>query len=88
MRELKKRDDWNEWNDSIFKQLDQYSAQQTFDSPEPLPTGANLLSLCWVYMIKTDGTKKAHCVCNGSPRFRGTVTLAETYASALEQTGA
>ena len=39
-------------------------------------------------MIKTGClTKKARCVCNGSPRFRGTVTLAETYASALEQTG-
>ena len=45
------------------------------------------MSLCWVYLIKTCGTKKARCVCNGSPRFRGTVTLAETYASALDQVG-
>ena len=90
LSQLKKRADWEEWNASIFKQLDQYHDQKTFDDPEPLPKGANLLSLCWVYLIKLDGfnTKKARCVCNGSPRFRGTVTLAETYASALDQTGA
>ena len=81
---------WDEWNASIFKQLDQYHDQSTFDEPQPLPKGANLLSLCWVYLIKMDAekTKKSRCVCNGSPRFRGTVTLADTYASALDQTGA
>ena len=90
LSQLKKGSDWHEWNATIFKQLDQYHDQQTFDDPEPLPKGANLLSLCWVYLIKLDGlnTKKSRCVCNGSPRFRGTVTLAETYASALDQTGA
>ena len=31
---------------------------------------------------------QAQCVCNDSTRFRGTVTLAQTYASALDQTGA
>ena len=89
LSQLKKCDNWEEWNNSIFKQLDQYRDQSTFDDPEPLPPNANLLSLCWVYLIKTDGfnTKKARCVCNGSPRMRGTVTLAETYASALDQTG-
>ena len=69
LKELKQRDDWLEWNDSIFKQLNQYSDQETFDEPQPLPPGANLLSLCWVYLLKTCGTKKARCVCNGSPRF-------------------
>ena len=90
LSQLKKRDDWPEWEESIFRQLDQYANQNTFSEPQPLPRGANLLSLCWVYLIKTDGlnTKKARCVCNGSPRFRGTVTLAQTYASALDQTGA
>ena len=88
--QLKKREDWEEWNASIFKQLDQYYDQSTFSEPQPLPKGANLLSLCWVYLIKLDGlnTKKSRCVCNGSPKFRGTVTLAETYASSLDQTGA
>ena len=89
LQQLLKRDDWEKWNESIFKQLDQYHAQDTFGEPERLPKGANLLSLCWIYLIKTGcGTYKARCVCNGSPRFRGTVTLAETFASALAQTGA
>ena len=35
-----------------------------------------------------DGTKKARAVCNGSKKQQGTVTLAQTYASALDQTGA
>ena len=59
-----------------------------FGTPQPLPQGANLLNMIWTYAIKDDGTKKARCVCNGSPRQRGTVTMAETYASALDQTGA
>ena len=89
LKQLKARDDWNEWNESIFKQLNQYHDQNTFGEPQKLPKGANLLSLCWIYLIKLGClTKKARCVCNGSPRMRGTVTLAETYASALEQTGA
>lgn len=44
--------------------------------------------MIWTYIVKEDGTKKARCVCNGSPNQRGTVTMAETYASALDQTGA
>jgi hypothetical protein len=38
-------------------------------------------------MIKDCGTKKARCVCNGSSKMKGTVTLGDTYAHALEQTG-
>ena len=36
-------------------------------------------------MIKDDGRKKARCGCNGGKNMRGSVTLAETYASSLEQ---
>jgi len=36
-------------------------------------------------MIKDDGHKKARCVCNGTKNMRGSVTLAETYESSLEQ---
>jgi dUTPase len=79
---------WKEWKESEFKQWDQYKAQEMFGDPQQLPKGANLLSMIWTYLIKTDGTKKARCVCNGSPNQRGTVTMAETYASALDQTGA
>ena len=87
-RKLMKCSDWNDWEASEFKQLDQYHEQGTFGEPQPLPAGSNVLNLLWTYLIKDDGRKKARCVCNGSKRMRGAVTLAETYASSLEQTGA
>ena len=58
-----------------------------FGSPVPRPQDANVLPLIWVYVYKTNGVRKARCVCNGSPRMKGTVTLDHTYAAALEQTG-
>ena len=86
-RKLKECTDWDDWQQSEFKQLDQYHAQDTFGEPTTLPRGANVLNLLWTYLIKDDGRKKARCVCNGSKNMRGSVTLAETYAAALEQTG-
>ena len=85
---LMKMDDWSLWKASEWKQLDAYSDQKTFDAPESLPKGSNLLSLIWTYLVKDDGRRKARCVCNGSKNMRGSVTMAETYTSALEQTGA
>jgi hypothetical protein len=86
-RILKERTDWNDWNKSEFKQLDQYRSQETFGRHQPLPKGANVLPLIWTYLIKDCGTKKARCCCNGSPKMKGTVTLGETYAGSLDQTG-
>jgi deoxyuridine 5'-triphosphate nucleotidohydrolase len=86
-RFLKQQDDWDDWRKSEKKQLDQYESQKTFGAPCKLPPGANLLPLLWTYLIKDCGTKKARCVCNGSPKMKGTVTLGDTYAHALEQTG-
>ena len=85
-RYLKKQTDWSDWQQSEWKQLDQYRDQDMFDTPEPKPRGVNLLSLLWCYLIKDCGRKKARCVCNGSKHMRGTVTLAETYAASLDQT--
>lgn len=85
---LMESSEWNEWEECEFKQLDDYEAQDTFEEPTHPPSGANLLSLLWVYLVKDDGRKKARCVCNGAKNRRGTVTLAETYASALEQNAA
>ena len=79
--------DWDDWQQSEFKLMDQYHDQETFGPPQALPEGSNVLNLLWTYIIKDDGRKKARCVCNGSRRMRGTVTLAETYAASLEQTG-
>lgn len=87
-RYLMKQDDWDDWSTSEFKQSDQYYNQKTFGKPTQLPKGTNVLPLLWMYVIKDNGTKKALMVCNGSPKMRGLVTLANTYAGALEQIGA
>ena len=85
---LKKQGDWMDWQLSEFKQLNQYKAQDMFGDPVPRPPQFNVLPLIWTYIVKSDSTKKARCVCNGSPSRRGSVTLAHTYAAALDQAGA
>ena len=87
-RYLQQQEDWLDWWKSEHKQLEQYQEQNTFSKPQPYPKGANLLNLLWTYLIKDDGRKKARCVCNGSPKMGGTVTLGETYATSLDQTAA
>ena len=52
-----------------------------------LPTGANVLDLLWTYLVKTDDTKKACCVCNGQPKFKGTVIFGYTFAKMLDHIG-
>ena len=54
-----------------------------FGEPCKLPTGANVLDLLWTYLVKTDGTKKVHCVCNGQPKFKGTEIFGYTFAKKL-----
>ena len=85
---LKRQADWMDWALSEFKQLNQYHAQGMFGDPVRRPPASNVLPLIWTYLIKPDGTKKARCVCNGAPSRRGSVTLAHTYAAALDQSGA
>ena len=85
---LKNQEDWNKWEKAEFKQLDNYENQNTFGQPCALPDGANALNLLWTYMFKIhENRRKARCVCNGSPKRRGCITLAETFASSLDQTG-
>ena len=86
--ELKRRDDWDDWKKSEYKQLDLYEMQNMFGSPCKRPPKANIINLLWAYSTKTDGTKKSRCVCNGNPKRKGTVTLAHTFAACLEQPGA
>ena len=83
-RKLKMLDTWHEWKQSEMKQLNQYHDQNMFGSPCPLPIGANVLDLIWTYAVKDDGTKKARCVCNGQPRFKGTVIFGYTFAKMLD----
>ena len=85
---LKKQSDWMDWQLSEYSQLNSYHSQNMFSTPIPRPPNCNVLPLIWTYTIKPNGVKKARCVCNGSPRQKGTVTLDHTYAAALEQSGA
>ena len=59
------------------KQLDQYEKQNMFGTPMDPPPNANILPFLWTYLVKDNGTKKARCVCNGSPS-KGAVTLGPT----------
>jgi len=73
---------------SDFKQINQYHAQEIFGEPIRQPRGCNVLPLIWTYIVKNYGTKKARCVCNNGPNRRVSLTLAHTYAVALDQSGA
>ena len=86
-RKLKKLPEWSDWLQSKFKQLDQYHEQKMFGQPCPLPGGANVLDLLWTYLVKVNGTKKARCVCNGQPKFKGTVVFGYTFAKMLDHVG-
>ena len=57
-RRLRLQDDWNDWLQSEFKQLNQYRDQHMFNKPKKLPRGANLPHLLWTYIIKDDKRKK------------------------------
>ena len=62
-----------------------------FSEPTELPTdnpNINVLPMIWTYLVKSCGRKKARCVANGAPHLKGSITLANTYAACLEQTGA
>ena len=86
--QLQKRSDWKDWEQSEFLQLEQYQRQNMFGDPGPLPDDSNdysVLPMIWVYIIKTDGRKKARCVANGAPHLKGSITLAHTYAACIDQ---
>ncbi len=64
---LLKQDDWHDWQDSEFLQLDQYNAQGMFGDPVQVDKDDAVFYLVWTYGIKTlDGRKKARCMCDGS----------------------
>ena len=87
-KKLKGLDTWHKWHEAEFNQLDMYKKQNTFGPPCELPPEEHLLNLLWTYTYKEhEQWEKTHCVCNRSPTRRGCVTLAETYASSLEQSG-
>jgi hypothetical protein len=77
------QEDWNDWLQSEYLQLDQYHTQGMFGLPVAPKEGDAIFHLVWTYNIKAvDGRKKARCVCNGSTRSGQVRVLAETYAIA------
>ncbi len=63
---LLKQDDWSNWQQSEYLQLDQYNAQGMCGNPITVEQDDTIVFLAWTYSIKAlDGRKKARCVCNG-----------------------
>jgi hypothetical protein len=84
---LLQQDDWPDWQDSEYLQLDQYNAQGMFGDPIATTKDDAVFHLVWTYAIKAvDGRKKAHCVCDGSTRSGMVRILDETYANCVDQT--
>lgn len=87
-KQLKRRKDWDLWQQGEFKQHDNYEAQTMFGKPCPRPKKATVLPFVWSYYFKDEETRKARGTCNGGPRYGKAVTLAYTYASCMEQPAA
>ena len=57
---LRKQDDWNEWKESEYLQLDQYKKQYMSGAPVKTDTTDNVFDLVWTYVEKVpDKRKKA-----------------------------
>ena len=86
---LLRQEDWNDWQESEFLQLNQYDAQNMFGSPVAVESTEAVFNLVWSYGIKAvDGRKKARCTCDGSTRSGQVRVLDETYANCVDQTSA
>ncbi len=84
---LLKQNDWHDWQDLEFLQLDQYFAQGMFGDQRTATSDKAIFYLVWIYNIKAlDGRKKARCTCDGSPCSGMVWILDETYANCVEQT--
>lgn len=86
---LLQQQDWDDWHQSEYLQLDQYDSQGMFGEPTAVTTDDAIFHLVWTYNIKAaDGRKKARCVCDGSTRSGHVKILDETYANCVDQTSA
>jgi hypothetical protein len=64
---LLQQDDWTDWQDSEYLQLNQYDTQGMFGSPVAPTDDDAIFHLVWTYAVKAvDGRKKSWCVCDGS----------------------
>ena len=81
---LLKQDDWKDWQDLEYLQLNQY-----WDQGCLVDHNDAIFHLVWTYNIKAvDGRKKARCVCDGSSRSGLVKVLDEVYANCVDQTSA
>jgi hypothetical protein len=86
---LLKQDDWKDWQDSEYLQLNQYWDQGCLGLPTAIEHDDAVFHLVWTYHIKAvDGRKKARCVCDGSSRSGSVKVLDEVYANCVDQTSA
>ncbi len=86
-RILLQQEDWDEWRESEFTQLDQYAKQYLFGKPCPIKSKSAVFNLIWTYVIKElDGRKKARCTCDGSTRAGQVRVLDHTFANSIDQT--
>jgi hypothetical protein len=86
---LTQMEDWNDWLESEYLQLNQYHRQGMFSEPIGASDGDAIFHLVWTYNIKAvDERNKARCVCDGSTRSGQVRVLAETCANCVEQTSA
>ena len=86
---LLKQDDWTDWQESEYLQLNQYWDQGCLGMPVAVDHNDAVFHLVWTYNIKAvDGRKKARCVCDGSSRSGSVKVLDEVYANCVDQTSA
>ena len=84
---LLKDPDWSEWQQSEWKQLDQYYDQGMFGKPVRIDSTEAVFNLVWTYVVKElDKRKKARCTCDGSTRSGQVRILDHTYANCVDQT--
>jgi hypothetical protein len=82
-----KQVDWNDWQESEYLQLNQYHDQGMFGPPQLVKKDAAIFPLIRTYNVKAlDGRKKAHCICDGSPRTGQATILDKMYANCVDQT--
>ena len=82
--------DFDKWIQGEWDQLNKYELQNMFGDPIPWPDGATVLPFVWTYVLKQCPVTgqliyKARATCNGGPRYGRAVTMAETYATCVEQ---
>ena len=88
--QLKKRPDYQDWRKSEWRQHHKYAIQNMFAEPIPCPKDAIVLPFVWDYMTKEDPVTgelimKPRGTCNGGKKLGKAVTIAETYATCVEQ---